>query len=330
MAQRGLLALDVASSEHEFAFERGERCEQGQVKNSPAELRKFFEKLLTEGELRLILEATGVYYLDAALIARELGIEVMVLNPKAAHNFAKVLLQRSKTDRLDARVQLEYLKRMPFLQWQAPSRKALELREFGRYLSRLTEAQTASKNQLHALASFEMAPKALRRDLERAIKDMDGRIGRIAAEALKLVRADSSLLAAFDSLDSIIGVGQATAVMMLGEFVVMPREINSRACVSHAGLDVRLHESGSSIHKPGRISKHGNKYLRRLLYMPALSAIVHDPHARAFRDRLVAKGKKKIQALVAVMRKMLTAAWALFRNPGVYDGAKLYQLVPEA
>src|SRR5438477_4556636 len=120
MATWGLLAFDVASAEHEFAFERGEQRERGQVKNSPAELRQFFQRLLAQGELRLVLEATGVYYLDAAVIAHELGIEVMVLNPKAAHNFAKVLLQRSKTDRLDAQVLLEYLKRMPFLSWQAP------------------------------------------------------------------------------------------------------------------------------------------------------------------------------------------------------------------
>jgi transposase len=326
MAALGLLAFDVASAEHEFAFERGNQHEKGQVKNSPTELRKFFQRLLAQGEVRLVLEATGVYYLDAALIARDLGIEIMVLNPKAAHNFAKVLLQRSKTDRLDAQVLLEYLKRMPLLPWQAPSRQLLELREFGRYLSRLTEEQTASKNRLHALDSSEVSPAMLRADLKRAIQNMDRRIEKIAAEAMKLVRADSNLLTAFKALDSMIGVGQATALMMLAEFVVLPRDLTSRACVSHAGLDVRLHESGSSIHRPGRISKHGNKYLRRLLYMPALSAIVHDPHARAFRDRLVAKGKKKMQALVAVMRKMLTAAWALYRNPSQYDGAKLYHM----
>lgn len=330
MAGLGLLAFDVAAVAHEFAFERGDQREKGKVQNSPAELREFFQQLLAQGEVRLVLEATGVYYLDAALIARELGIEVMVLNPKAAHNFAKVLLQRSKTDRLDAQVLLEYLKRMPLLAWQAPSRKLLELREFGRYLSRLTQEQTASKNRLHALDSSEVSPAMLRGDLKRAIQNMDRRIDKIAAEAMRLVRADPSLLSVFDALDSIIGIGQVTALMMLAEFVALPRDLTSRACVSHAGLDVRLHESGRSVHKPGRISKHGNKYLRRLLYMPALTAIIHDPHARAFRDRLVAKGKKKMQALVAVMRKMLTVAWALYRNPGEYDGAKLYQAAPES
>ena len=58
--------------------------------------------------------------------------------------------------------------------------------------------------------------------------------------------------------------------------------------------------------------------------MPAMVAIVHDPHAKAFRDRLLARGKKKMQALAAVMRKLLTAAWALMRRPAAYDGARLF------
>jgi transposase len=94
--------------------------------------------------------------------------------------------------------------------------------------------------------------------------------------------------------------------------------------VCHAGLDVRIFQSGTSVDKAPRISRHGNKYLRRALFHPALVAGVHDPHARAFKERLIARGKKKMQANVAVMRKLLTAAWALVRNPAEYDGGKLF------
>ena len=324
MEASGLLAFDIASSEHEFVSEVDGKPDQGKVQNNPAALRKFLASFKQRGGQRLVLEATGVYYLDAALIACELGIEVMVLNPKAAHHFAKSMLQKSKTDRLDARMLLEHLKRMEFVSWQAPAKALLELRQFGRYLSQLTEEQTASKNRLHALESSEISPALLRRDLTKAIKALQTRIDRITAQALKLVRANAQVLASFEALDSIIGIAQSSALMILAELVVLPHRMSSRACVSHAGLDVRLHQSGSSVHKPARISKHGNKYLRRALFMPAMSAVNHDPHARAFRDRLVARGKRKIQAQVAVMRKMLTAAWALYRNPQTYDGAKLY------
>lgn len=318
-----LLAFDVAAKEHEFLDESGG---SGKLENSPAALRKFFVARLKRGPLRLVLEATGVYFLDAALIASELGVEVMVLNPRAAHHFAQVLMRRSKTDRLDAATLLEYLKRMPFGAWHPPARHLLELRQFGRYLSQLTEEQISAKNRLHALESSEAAPALLRRDLGKAISSLEGRIERIQREAMKLVRADEQLRRQFDALDSIVGVAETSALMLLAEMVTLPLDLNSRECASHAGLDVRLHESGSSVHRPARISRHGNKYLRRALFMPSLAAVAHDPYARAFRERLVARGKKKMQAQVAVMRKMLTAAWALFKQPGTYDGARLYQV----
>lgn len=318
-----LLAFDVAAKEHEFLDESGG---SGKLENSPAALRKFFVARLKRGPLRLVLEATGVYFLDAALIASELGVEVMVLNPRAAHHFAQVLMRRSKTDRLDAATLLEYLKRMPFVAWHPPARHLLELRQFGRYLSQLTEEQISAKNRLHALESSEAAPALLRRDLGKAISSLEGRIERIQREAMKLVRADEQLRRQFDALDSIVGVAETSALMLLAEMVTLPLDLNSRECASHAGLDVRLHESGSSVHRPARISRHGNKYLRRALFMPSLAAVAHDPYARAFRERLVARGKKKMQAQVAVMRKMLTAAWALFKQPGTYDGARLYQV----
>ena len=71
------------------------------------------------------------------------------------------------------------------------------------------------------------------------------------------------------------------------------------------------------------ISKAGNRYLRAALYMPALVAVQHDPSLRAFYQRLLDHGKAKLQALVAVMRKLLHAAWGMFRNDQPYDGAKL-------
>jgi len=324
------LALDIGARTHAFAFDNGGRQGAGEVRNEPATLRAFLaEQIERAGTLRVIVEATGIYYLDVALIAADLGAEVMVINPKAAHNFGKALQQRSKTDALDAATLLEFLRRMPFVAWMPPRQALLELRYYGRYLTQLTEDRTAALNRLHALEHATVSPKALRKDLRRAIAGLDRRIERIRKEALVGVKTDDELLAAYRALVTVKGIAQVSAVSILAEVMVMPRTLSSRACVCHAGLDVRHHQSGTSVARPPRISKHGNKYLRRALYMPALSAIQHDPHARAFRERLLARGKKKMQALVAVMRKMLTAVWALVRQPATYDGSKLYSVAIE-
>ncbi len=98
---------------------------------------------------KVCVEATGVYHLQLALMLRAAGVEVMVVNPRVAKDFARALANRSKTDRVDARTLLEYVERMEFTAWQAPSRAVLELRELGRRLSELVRTAVEEKNRLH-------------------------------------------------------------------------------------------------------------------------------------------------------------------------------------
>ena len=321
----GRIAFDIGASSHTFAAQLDDKVETGKIDNTPEAIGRVLQSRLKRCErLQVLMEGTGIYYLDLALQAAEAGAEVMVVNPKAAHHFAKAMSQRSKTDALDARMLLTYLQRMDFVPWQPPARQVLELRQLGRHLCRLAEQKVRLKNQLHALGSTRTSPQVVIEDVQEDLATLERRIDRLSAEALTRVRADAAIAERFDALDSITGVGTTSALALLAELLVLPRDMNSRACVCHAGLDVRIHRSGTSVDLAPRLSKHGNKYLRRALYMPAMTAIVHDPHAKAFRDRLVARGKKKMQALAAVMRKLLTAAWALIRNPAPYDGAKLF------
>ena len=74
------------------------------------------------------------------------------------------------------------------------------------------------------------------------------------------------------------GVGEATALALLAQPSVLPGHLKAPQVSRHAGLNVRLCQSGSSLNTAGRMSKAGNAYLRAALYMPALSAVRHDPH----------------------------------------------------
>lgn len=321
----GLVAFDVGARSHAFAAWVGGKETTGTLDNTSEAIARFLAQHKARcGQLRVLMEATGIYYLDLALQLAEAGVEVMVVNPKASHHFAQAMSQRSKTDAQDARMLLAYLQRMDFVAWQPPAPLLLELRQLGRHLCRLAEQKVRLKNQLHALDSTRTSPAVVIEDMRDELTTLERRIERMEAEALRRVRSDAALAERFDALDSIIGVGTTSALSLMAELLVLPREMNSRACVCHAGLDVRVHQSGTSVALAPRISKHGNKYLRRALFMPAMSAIAHDPHAKAFRDRLLARGKKKMQAVAAIMRKLLTAAWALIRNPARYDGSKLY------
>lgn len=319
------LAFDIGSRQHAWSGECNGRREAGTLDNDPASMRAFLTGRCKQAKrLRVLAEATGVYYLEVMLLAHELGAEVMVINPRMAHHFAKAINQHNKTDKLDAAMLLECLKRMPFEAWQPPRKTWRQLRSFGRFLVQLTEDGVAARNRLHALSSTPDSPALLRAELKRMITSNDKRIERLRAEAIALIRADDYLKQRFEALVTIKGVAETSAVSILSELVTLPPTLSSRACVCHAGLDPRVHESGTSVHKAPRISRHGNKYLRRAMFHPALSACQHDPGAQAFKTRLLERGKKKMQANVAVMRKMLTAAWAITRNPAPYDPARLY------
>jgi transposase len=324
------LALDIGAKTHAWAAEVDGKIAQGSIAATHEEISALIKQRMKDGPLHVIMEATGIYYLDAALIADQWGATVTVVNPKAAHHFAKAMGGRNKTDKIDAAVLLECLKRMPHKPWTRPREAMLTLRYYGRYLTQLTEDKTAARNRLHALLATGASPASLRQDLKRAITSIDKRIDRLRKQAMVLIRADEELSRIFDALDSIKGVGEVAALSLLAELVLLPRDLSSRACTAHAGLDPRVYESGTTVYKPPRISRQGNRHLRRALFHPAMSAGTHDPGACALKERLLAEGRKPMQATVAIMRKLLTVAWAMVRNPQPYDSTKLFNQTQRA
>ncbi|MFA6988821.1 MAG: transposase [Candidatus Gastranaerophilaceae bacterium] len=97
------------------------------------------------------------------------------------------------------------------------------------------------------------------------------------------------------------------------------KSLNAKAQVAHAGLAPRQFQSGSSVHGKPRICKTGNKRLRKALYMPAMNAMRYNKPLSEFYRRLLEKGKLKMVALIAVMRKMLVLAVAILNSGKSYD-----------
>ena len=275
------------------------------------------------------MEATGIYYLDAAVALHNAGIPVSVINPRAAHHFAKVMLQDSKTDRIDARLLAEYARRMTFKPWQPPREDWLELRDIARRINQLNGMCTAEKNRLHALQARQHTRKTMIDELQAHIQQLEHSIERLTAAAVDVIGQDPVLTQYDSCLTSATGIARASAVALLGELCLLPKELRADQVSRQAGLDVRLTESGSSIDQPGRLSKGGNTYLRAGLHMPSLSLVRHDPRAKAHYQALIARGKKKMQALCAIQRKMLTGLWACMHANEPFDSAKLFAIEPE-
>jgi transposase len=107
---------------------------------------------------------------------------------------------------------------------------------------------------------------------------------------------------------------------------MLPHDMDPRQRVAHAGLDPREQRSGTSVQKKPRITNAGNQYLRCALFMPAMAARRHDPNLKAFGDHLKANGKKPMQVIVALMRKILVGISAMLQNNQPDDGQKLFCL----
>jgi len=275
---------------------------------------------------RVCVEATGTYHIDIAVaLSRAEGIEVMVVNPKAVKHYAEAQLSRQKTDLEDAFLLADYAQRMAFTAWCPPPEAVLQVRAAARRLHALTRQRTEAKNQHHAYGVTGTTPAFVLEDIEHTIHQFDGQIERLKQQTLALIRDDADLCMAFDLLCTTKGVAQTSAIRILGELAVFPMELTDKQWVAMAGLDPRHHISGASVKRQTRISKAGNKYLRGALYMPALAATQHDPYVRAYYRHLIEnRGLKKIQALCAVMRKLLHAFHGMLKNRQPFDNTRFF------
>ena len=294
--------------------------------NTAADRKRLVKKLAGFPGILVCLEATGVYYLDLAIVLHDAGIRVMVLNPKASHHFAQVLLKHSKTDAVDADTLAQYAESMPYQPWARPTNEALSLRALARRLHALTQQKAAAKNQRHALTFSPQTPKAVLRDLRLSIAQLEKRIARLTEEAQALIQAHPALAHPFTWLRTVKGIGATSAIALLGELLLLPAGLTHKQWVKFAGLDPRHFQSGTSVDKRARLSKAGNRYIRHALYMPALSAKAHDPYVKAYFEHLIANGKKPLQAVCAVMRKLLHAIHGMFKHRQPFDNTRFYAM----
>jgi transposase len=324
--------IDVSAATLAVAVERknGDGFDEREFANTAAGHRQLIAWLLRYGgRVRVSLEATGIYSLDLALALDEAaGIEVAVLNPRLVHQFAQTL-GRSKTDAADAIALAEYSRRMKFVAWRRPSGAAMELRALSRHLAALTEDHARLRNRSHAAAGSRTTPRCVLDDLKRALAQGAKRIARLRRQAVALVREDAELTRGFDRLITIPGIAEASAVQLLGELAGLDPEMTVRQWVALSGLDPAHRVSGTSVRRPSEISRRGNRHLRRALFMPALVGARFDPHLKAFYLALQDRHKTKMQALIAVARKLLHAIYGIFKTGTPFDGAKLFpNLIP--
>lgn len=269
-----------------------------------------------DGAIRVCLEATGAYSLEIALLLASVpGCQVMVSNPITIKSFLRARGLRAKTDRIDACGILAFLETMEFRPWTPPQAAYLQLQATARRIYQLNAEKCREENRLEALAVSGIQAKALSGDIRRSIAGFERRILALEKAAMELIARDPELHRCFELMISIKGIAKRSAIRLLGELALLPKDMKAPQWVAQAGLDPRVRQSGTSLDGHRYISKAGNRYIRAALFMPAMVAIQKEPAAAAFYSLLVEKrGKKKMIAITAVMRKLLTSLHGMLKS----------------
>lgn len=280
--------------------------ESYQVSRDEDGLEELGTRLASEQAAVVALEATGGFESIVAANLSAAGLPVVIVNPMQVRRFAQALGKRAKTDPIDAAVIAH------FAEATKPEVRALPdeaTRLLGELLARrrqIVQMIVAERNRGRTLTAPELKKsvnrllKALQRELETLDKEIDGDIRKTPLWREKE-----------DLLRSVPGVGPTIARTMLGEFPELGT-LDRRQVASLAGLAPFTRQSGRWRGKS--YIAGGRSSVRAVLYMGALVAVRHNPTLRDFYGRLLAAGKPKMVALIAVARKLLTILNAILRD----------------
>jgi transposase len=131
-----------------------------------------------------------------------------------------------------------------------------------------------------------------------------------------------------DLLVTIPGIGKLTAAKLLGEIRNIQDFQSARQLAAYAGLTPRNFLSGTSVHKKSRLSKTGNAHLRKLLFMPAITAKRWNPIVHTFCDRLILSGLRPMEVIGAAMRKLIHLVFGILKSGRPFDPNYLTNLHP--
>ena len=299
------LVFDVTDSDGDYH----------QFKNNVSGFKKFTK--LLNSDSHCVMEATGYYHYQLAYYLLENSIAVSVENPLAVKRFIQMKLSKIKTDKSDSKLICEYAKQVELKLWLGNSKHQIECLQMTRLLSVYTKQSTMLKNKLHGESVLGEPSKAVVRSLKRSLKQLAKEIENLEDKLLVLVKqAHQDLLT---RLETIPGIGRKTAIMLVVLTGGFERFSSASELCSYAGLTPVIRQSGSSVKGRPRISKIGNQKLRNLLFMCSFNACKYNKACRDLYDRIVAKGKSKKLALIAVCNKLLKQAFAIAKSGLIYD-----------
>lgn len=254
------------------------------------------------------LESTGIYHLLLCVLLADHGWAVTVINPYITSKAIKTPLRHIKTDAKDAKTIRSVLIAGHGYRF-VDTPEILRLKALLREYAALTKLKTKCKHLIHVQKAYQKTTEEqlestfpqLHASLEESLKQMKQRF--------KETRSDTQVL-----LQSIPGIGPVCAAALVAYIGDIDRFSSPKKLVAYIGLDCRVHESGTSVHGKGFLTKRGNPMLRSLLFNAAFVARRYNPALQAFFEKKRKEGKHYTSAMCAVERKLVHLIHAVWKR----------------
>lgn len=277
------------------------------IANEEAEIKKFVKELAAYGIAQIACESTGGYEKLLARLLKKGSYTLWIIDPRRIKGFIVASGCKSKTDKIDAQKIAEFASK------NSPSYTAIstdethdKLRALANRKNDLTKFLAVEKTRLkhpsHALCVSS---------IKKFIKTLQHAIAAIDLEINNLIQHDENLKTKSKYLESIPGIGQASAAVLLS-FVPELGELSNKKISALVGLCPYDNESGN--YKGKKFIRGGRMTPRNMLYMCALTTIKYHLPLKKFYDRLIADKKPFKVAIVAIMHKLIIIANALLKR----------------
>lgn len=318
------LGIDVAKAKLDCSLlneHTPEKRKSKVVANTPSGVADLLRWLNKQGasaqSTHALLEATGVYHEMAASALHDQGVTVSVLNPAQIRDFAKGLAIRTKNDSVDSVVLARYGYLVKPAAWQPPP---LHIRELKALLNRrqaLAEDLQRERNRLEKAQATE-TPNRILESLHHTIAFLEQELAALQREVDDHIDQHPDLKEDCELLQSIPAVGPQVSKHLL--CVIRAGVFDSaQQLAAYLGVVPVQRQSGISVLGRSRLSKAGPARIRAMLYMAAVVGTRHNPHVKAVYERLQAKGKCKMAALGAAMRKIVHLCFGVWKNRTPYQ-----------
>lgn len=287
-----------------------------QFSNDPAGFKEF-KDVVGQGSC-CVMEATGVYHVQLADYLYSKGIYVSVVNPLVIKRFIQMNLRRIKTDKADAEMICRYAQINELHPYKPAPIYIRECRVIQENIDLMIKSRTMLKNRLHALSYKQQKHRQIIiNPIKKAIKDLSLQVKKLENEMKNLIMLHEQDL--YSRLQSIPGIGKSTAMFMIVLSEGFTKFETAKQFTCYIGLSPTEKSSGSSVRGRSGISKQGNGKLRNLLFLCSFNACKSNKACRDQYERIVAKGKSKKLALIAVANKLLKQSFAIAKSGLVYD-----------